>query len=82
MRQVALLSVLAAALLAAAGCGGGGNTGGHQGGESPGEGGLRRLAPLGNAESAGELPDGRERDSTRKQSTQGPTEVVEGYCDG
>lgn len=46
-----------------------------------GEEGLRRLAVNCQGEATTELPDGREHTLTT-QSTQGPTQVVEGYWSG
>ena len=81
MRQVALLFVLAVTMLAAAGCGGGGN-------EEESE----PANPQAKAACEGSPLSGKpklpasfpmvENTTLTKQSTQGPTEVVEGYWEG
>jgi ABC-type glycerol-3-phosphate transport system substrate-binding protein len=80
MRQVALLSALALALLAAAGCGGGGEK------ESEPANPQAQKACNGTALSeAPNLPASFpmvENTTLTQQSTQGPTEVVEGYWEG
>jgi ABC-type glycerol-3-phosphate transport system substrate-binding protein len=80
MRQVALLSALALALLAAAGCGGGGEK------ESEPANPQAQKACNGTALSeAPNLPASFpmvENTTLTQQSTQGPTEVVEGYWKG
>lgn len=80
MRQVALLSALALALLAAAGCGGGGEK------ESEPANPQAQKACNGTALSeAPNLPASFpmvENTTLTRQSTQGPTEVVEGYWKG
>jgi len=80
MRQVALLSLLAVAALAAAGCGGGGEK------ESEPANPQARKACNGSALSgAPKLPASFpmvEDVTYTTQSTQGPTDVVEGYFEG
>lgn len=81
MRQVALLFVLAVTILAAAGCGGGGN-------EEESE----PANPQAKAACEGSPLSGTpklpvsfpmvENTTLTKQSTQGPTDVVEGYWEG
>lgn len=82
MRQVALLSALALALLAAAGCGGGGSNKSETEAANP----QAQKACNGTALSeAPNLPPSFpmvENTTLTKQSTQGPTEVVEGYWEG
>jgi hypothetical protein len=80
MRQVALLSVLAVALLAAAGCGGGG--------EKKSEPANPQAQKACNGSALSEAPNLPasfpmvENVTYTTQSTQGPTEVVEGYFEG
>ena len=80
MRQVALLSVLAAALLAATGCGGSKKE------ESRAENPLAKAACAGSPLTAApKLPPSfpmGENTTLTKQSTRGPTDVVEGYWKG
>jgi hypothetical protein len=81
MRQVALLSVLALAVLAAAGCGGGG-------GETESEAANPQAQKACNApplQQGTKLPPNFplvEQTTYTRQSTQGPTVVVEGYFQG
>ena len=80
MRQAALVCVLAAVGLALAGCGGGGDN------ESEAANPQAKAACEGSALSGTpNLPASFpmvEETTLTKQSTQGPTEVVEGYWDG
>ena len=80
MRQAALVCVLAAVGLALAGCGGGGDN------ESEAADPQAKAACEGSALSGTpNLPASFpmvEETTLTKQSTQGPTEVVEGYWDG
>ena len=80
MRQVALLSVLAAAVLAASGCGGSKKE------EARAENPLAKVACEGSPLTATpKLPPSFpmvENTTLTKQSTQGPTDVVEGYWKG
>jgi len=81
MRQVALLSLLVAALLAMAGCGGG-----DENDEAEAANPQAKAACEGSALSeAPKLPVSFpmvENTTLTTQSTQGPTEVVEGYWSG
>ncbi|HKG44372.1 MAG TPA: hypothetical protein VKB10_09045 [Gaiellaceae bacterium] len=81
MRQVALLSLLVAALLAMAGCGGG-----DENDEAEAANPQAKAACEGSALSeAPKLPASFpmvENTTLTTQSTQGPTEVVEGYWSG
>jgi ABC-type glycerol-3-phosphate transport system substrate-binding protein len=80
MRQAALLAVLALLVLAAAGCGGGGDK------ESEAANPQAKAACEGSAlTEAPKLPASFpmvEETTLTTQSTQGPTQVVEGYWDG
>jgi ABC-type glycerol-3-phosphate transport system substrate-binding protein len=82
MRQVALLSVLAAALLAAAGCGGGGNEEAATRAENPQAKAACDASPLSGTPNLPASFPMVENTTLTKQSTQGPTEVVEGYWTG
>jgi ABC-type glycerol-3-phosphate transport system substrate-binding protein len=81
MRQVALVVVLGALMVLAAGCGGGGG-----GGETEAENQQAKAACEGSPLSEKpNLPPGFpmvENTTLTTQSTQGPTEVVEGYWEG
>jgi len=80
MRQAALLALLASLVLAAAGCGGGGDK------ESEAANPQAKAACDGSAlTEAPNLPASFpmvEETTLTTQSTQGPTQVVEGYWDG
>jgi ABC-type glycerol-3-phosphate transport system substrate-binding protein len=80
MRQAALLAVLVSLVLVAAGCGGGGEK------ESEAANPQAKAACAGSAlTEAPNLPASFpqvEETTLTQQSTQGPTEVVEGYWDG
>lgn len=84
MRQAASWTVLATVVLVLAGCGGGGGGGG--GGETEAENPQAQAACNGSAMSeAPNLPASFpmvENITYTKQSTQGPSEVVEGYFEG
>ena len=80
MRQVAVLSALALALLAAAGCGGGGEKD-----SEPANPQAQKACDTSALSEAPNLPPSFpmvENTTLTKQSTQGPTAVVEGYWKG
>jgi ABC-type glycerol-3-phosphate transport system substrate-binding protein len=81
MRQVALLFVLAVTILAAAGCGGGGNEEESEPANPQAKAACERSPLSGTPKLPASFPM-VENTTLTKQSTQGPTEVVEGYWEG
>ena len=80
MRQAALLSVLAALVFMAAGCGGGGDE--ESEAANPQATAACEGSPLTDTPKLPASFPMVEETTLTKQSTQGPTEVVEGYWDG
>jgi ABC-type glycerol-3-phosphate transport system substrate-binding protein len=81
MRQVALLFVLAVTILAAAGCGGGGNEEESEPANPQAKAACEGSPLSGTPKLPASFPM-VENTTLTKQSTQGPTEVVEGYWEG
>jgi hypothetical protein len=81
MRQAAWFAVLAAAVVALAGCGGGGGEGEKEP-ENPQAKAACEGSPLGDAPKLPASFPQIEKVTYTKQSTQGPSEVVEGYFEG
>jgi hypothetical protein len=81
MRQAACFAVLAAAVVALAGCGGGGGEGEKEP-ENPQAKAACEGSPLGEAPKLPASFPQIENITYTKQSTQGPSEVVEGYFEG
>jgi ABC-type glycerol-3-phosphate transport system substrate-binding protein len=81
MRQVALLFVLAVTILAAAGCGGGGNEEESEAANPQAKAACEGSPLSGTPKLPASFPM-VENTTLTKQSTQGPTEVVEGYWEG
>ena len=81
MRQAAWFAVLAAAIVALAGCGGGGGEGESEP-ENPQAKAACEGSPLGEAPKLPATFPQIENITYTKQSTQGPSEVVEGYFEG
>jgi hypothetical protein len=79
MRQAAWCAVLAAAVVALAGCGGGG---GEKEPENPQAKAACEGSPLGEAPNLPATFPQVENVTYTKQSTQGPSELVEGYFEG
>jgi hypothetical protein len=80
MRQAAWCAVLAAAVIALAGCGGGG--GGEEEAANPQAQAACNGSPISEAPKLPASFPQVEDVTYTKQSTQGPTEVVEGYFEG
>jgi hypothetical protein len=81
MRQAAWFAVLAAAVVALAGCGGGGGEGEKEP-ENPQAKAACEGSPLGDAPKLPASFPQVENITYTKQSTQGPSEIVEGYFEG
>ncbi len=81
MRQVALVVVLGALMVLAAGCGGGGG-GGETEAENPQAKAACEGSPLSEKPNLPASFPMVENTTLTTQSTQGPTEVVEGYWEG
>ena len=81
MRQAAWFAVLAAAVVALAGCGGGGGEG-EKKPENPQAKAACEGSPLGDAPKLPASFPQVENITYTKQSTQGPSEIVEGYFEG
>jgi hypothetical protein len=81
MRQVALLFVLAVTILAAAGCGGGGNEEESEPANPQAKAACEGSPLSGTSKLPPSFPM-VENTTLTKQSTQGPTDVVEGYWEG
>ena len=81
MRQAAWCAVLAAAVVALAGCGGGGGEGEKEP-ENPQAKAACEGSPPGEAPNLPASFPQIENITYTKQSTQGPSEVVEGYFEG
>jgi hypothetical protein len=80
MRQAAWCAVLAAAVVALAGCGGGG--GSEEEAANPQAQAACNGSPISEAPKLPASFPQVEDDTYTEQSTQGPTEVVEGYFEG
>jgi hypothetical protein len=81
MRQAAWFAVLAAAVVALAGCGGDGGEGEKEP-ENPQAKAACEGSPLGDAPKLPASFPQVENITYTKQSTQGPSEIVEGYFEG
>jgi hypothetical protein len=81
MRQAAWFALLAAAVVALAGCGGGGGEGEKEP-ENPQAKAACEGSPLGDAPKLPASFPQVENITYTKQSTQGPSEIVEGYFEG